>query len=67
MKKIDDSPKLTIVTPTFNLIKNGRENLFRNIVDIIQKQTYSNIEHLIIDGGSTDGTCKLLKNMQIKD
>lgn len=36
MKKIDDSPKLTIVTPTFNLIKNGRENLFRNIVDIIQ-------------------------------
>lgn len=56
MKKIDDSPKLTIVTPTFNLIKNGRENLFRNIVDIIQKQTYSNIEHLIIDGGSTDGT-----------
>ena len=43
MKKIDDSPKLTIVTPTFNLIKNGRENLFRNIVDI--------------DGGSTDGTC----------
>lgn len=61
MKKIEDSPKLTIVTPTFNLIKNGRENLFRNIVDIIQKQTYSNIEHLIIDGGSTDGTCKLLK------
>ena len=57
MKKIDDSPKLTIVTPTFNLIKNGRENLFRNIVDIIQKQTYANIEHLIIDGGSTDGTC----------
>ena len=43
MKKIDDSPKLTIVTPTFNLIKNGRENLFRNIVDIIQKQTYSNM------------------------
>lgn len=54
-------PKVTIVTPTFNLIKNKRVEMFDNIIDIVSRQTYPNIEHLIIDGGSTDGTLDILK------
>lgn len=54
-------PKVTIITPTFNLIKEGRELFFRQCVESIHNQTYQNIEHLVIDGASTDGTENILK------
>lgn len=55
------APKVTIVTPTYNLIKEGRKQFFCQAVESVHNQTYKNIEHLIIDGGSTDGTLDLLK------
>ena len=54
-------PKVTIVTPVFNLIKSGRKDFFRQCVESVHNQTYKNIEHLIIDGASTDGTLDLIK------
>lgn len=59
MKK--EEPKVTVVTATFNLIKDGREDFFRQCVESVHNQTYKNIEHLIIDGASTDGTIDLIK------
>lgn len=56
-------PLVTVVTPTFNIIKNGREDYFRECVDSVKKQSYKNIEHIIIDNVSDDGTIELLKEL----
>ena len=54
-------PKVTVITVTFNLIQNGRKDFFRQCVESVHNQTYKNIEHLIIDGASTDGTLDVIK------
>lgn len=54
-------PKVSIITATFNLIKNGRESYFRQMLESVHKQSYANIEHLVIDGGSTDGSLEVIK------
>lgn len=55
------SPKVTIVTITFNLIKAGREEMFRQCIESVHAQDYKNIEHIVIDGASKDGSVKLIK------
>ena len=47
---------LTIITPVFNSV-----NLLRSTLESIQAQTYKNIEYIIVDGGSTDGTLELIE------
>ena len=47
--------KVTIVTVT----RNDADNL-RKTIDSVVSQTYKNKEHIVIDGGSKDGTCELL-------
>lgn len=59
-------PLVTIVTITLNLLKNNRQTTFLQMVQSIQSQSYDSIEHLIIDGASTDGTVELLQNLQDK-
>jgi glycosyltransferase involved in cell wall biosynthesis len=49
-------PKISVVTPTFNSINTVRETI-RSVVS----QDYSQWEHIVIDGGSTDGTLEVLK------
>lgn len=53
-------PKVSIITPTFNLIKDGRKHLFIKCVNSVRSQTYKNIEHIVTDGDSNDGTIELL-------
>jgi len=48
--------KITIITATFNSIKH-----IADVLDCMKQQTYQNIEYVIIDGGSTDGTLEYLK------
>lgn len=55
-------PKVTIITVTYNLLKAGRREIFKQNLESVHEQTYKNIEHLIIDGGSTDGTLEILQN-----
>jgi glycosyltransferase involved in cell wall biosynthesis len=50
-------PKISIVTPTFNSIATLRET-----IESVLVQDYKNWEHIIIDGGSTDGTLDLLRS-----
>jgi len=50
-------PKISIVTPTFNGMATLRET-----IESVQSQTYQNWEHVVFDGGSTDGTVDLLRS-----
>ena len=59
-------PRITIVTVVYNLLEAGRENMFRQCVESVHTQTYNNIEHIVIDGASTDGTLTILKEYQQK-
>jgi glycosyltransferase involved in cell wall biosynthesis len=49
-------PLVTVVTPCWNSI----EFIDRTILSI-RKQTYKNIEFIVVDGGSTDGTLEIIK------
>ena len=58
--------KVTVVTITYNLLKAGREKTFRQCVESVHNQTYQNIEHIIIDGASNDGTLDMIKEYEEK-
>lgn len=60
-KTLSHSPLVSIITVTFNLIKAGRENYIRQSIESVHQQNYANFEHIIIDGGSTDGTLDILE------
>ena len=51
-----DSIDVTVVTVCFNPLKDGRRELFLKNLDSVQAQENIRLEHLIIDGASTDGT-----------
>ncbi len=55
-------PLVTVVTITYNLIKDGREKYVRQCIESVKNQTYPNIEHIIIDGASTDGTLDIFND-----
>lgn len=58
--------KITVITATFNLIKGKREAVFVQMFRSVHAQTYPNIEHLIIDGGSKDGTLEFIQRINKK-
>lgn len=48
--------KISIVTVSFNAVKDIEETIL-SVVD----QTYDNLEYIVIDGASTDGTADIIK------
>lgn len=50
------SPKISIITAVFNRV----DKIEQSILSVVN-QTYDNIEYIIIDGGSTDGTVDIIK------
>ncbi len=52
-------PLVTIIT----IVYNGEKTIQRTI-ESVKGQTYRNIEHVIIDGGSTDKTIEIVKRNQ---
>ena len=54
-------PFVTIITPTYNLIENNLADDFNLLISLLDIQTYPNIEHLVIDNASNDGTVEMLK------
>ncbi|MDA8805038.1 glycosyltransferase [Candidatus Pelagibacter bacterium] len=49
--------KVSIITVTLNSI-----TTINDCINSVKEQKYNNIEHIIIDGGSTDGTLSLLES-----
>jgi glycosyltransferase involved in cell wall biosynthesis len=55
--------KISIITAVYN-----RNKTIKNAIMSIKEQTYKNIELIIIDGGSTDGTIRTIQEIiDIKD
>lgn len=53
---MNHQPKISIITVSYNAVNTIEETILSVI-----NQTYSNIEYIIIDGGSTDGTIDIIK------
>jgi glycosyltransferase len=54
--------KISIITPVFNNVKT-----ISYAINSVLEQSYQNIEHIIIDGGSQDGTIDVLEKYKQKN
>ncbi|MBC8051485.1 MAG: glycosyltransferase [Sphingobacteriaceae bacterium] len=57
--KSESRPALSVITVVYNNVK----DIERTVLSVVN-QTYDNIEYIVIDGGSEDGTVDILKKHQ---
>lgn len=53
---MSNNPKISVVTVCFNAVKEIEKTMLS-----VLNQTYTNVEYIVIDGGSTDGTVDIIK------
>jgi len=53
--------KVSVITVVFNA-----KNTIAQTIESVLSQTYKNIEHIVIDGGSTDGTLSIIQKYRDK-
>ncbi len=53
------NPIITVITVVFN----GVASIEKTILSVIN-QSFNNIEYIVIDGGSTDGTCDIIRKYE---
>lgn len=54
-------PEITVITTTSNIVEKEQTDDFTLLINLLARQTYPYVEHLVIDNASTDGTIELLK------
>ena len=52
-------PKVSIITVCFN-----SKPFISTAIDSVLRQDYPNIEYIVVDGGSTDGTLDIIKSYE---
>lgn len=55
----DSAPLVSVVTPTKN-----RSGLLEATLRSVRGQTYPNVEHIVVDGGSNDDTMEMLRRYE---
>jgi len=60
----EPDPQRSLVT-VITIVRNGKETLPQTIMSV-SKQSYPNIEYIVIDGASTDGTLDVIKEFDDK-
>ena len=61
LSSLKNQPLVTVITVVYNGV-----NTIKNTIESVINQTYPNLEYLIIDGGSTDGTLEIIKQYDDK-
>ena len=56
---MDPTPLVSIVTPSLN-----RADLIESTLRSVRSQSYPHVEHIVVDGGSTDGTLAVLRRYE---
>ena len=57
---------ISVITPSLNICKDGRQDYFDKMMKSVHEQSYKNIEHIVIEGDSTDNTLDILRKYQEK-
>lgn len=57
LKEVIEGIKVSVIMPSYN-----RKHTIERAIDSVLSQTHANLELIIVDDGSTDGTFELVKN-----
>ena len=53
---------ISVITVCYNPLNDGRKEMFLQCLDSVQSQKGVTLEHIIVDGGSNDGTLLMLRS-----